>query len=248
MGSIALAETLPCGGPFLSAWVPRERQEDVPVDVRPALVFLGCPGEEAHVTLVRSDDPLTPVAEVRFSYVDASAVLWLDPYAPLAPYTAYLIEVNTDQSAWQVPFTTGGGSVAALDGAPAAEVVDGVATWLGAAARASLRIDPVPDPYQVSLITVANEFQINVPLYAGAAADTDEVDVVWAGSRPQAQCYTVTQWNGRGVGYATDLPCVDVVGTGCAAVPAARTPVLVLAAAVAAAIRRRRVARGLLVS
>ncbi len=245
--AVAYAKVAPCAGPTVSAAVPGANQVGVPVDIRPAVVLTGCAGQgEVRVVLERVPDG-TVHGEVLLTFGDDPQVVRLDPYMPLSPETDYLLRVESqDQPDVEIPFITGSGSVVGL-APPEAEVVGEEARWSAAATStvARLRVVPTIDPVQASLITVSNAYQVNLPLYAGAAIDTEEVEVAWVGSRPEAQCYTVTQWDGRGVGYATELPCVPVTGSGCASAPPSSAGAVGLALLLLRR-RRRGVARALL--
>lgn len=236
-----------CEGPVVTATVPGDGQVDVPVDIQPALVVAvdpDCGAEELTVELLEGTGEVRLGQWVLQVSADTPVVRFAPP-APLQPGAPYRVRVTPASGVvTETGFTTGRGAVLLLEGTPEAEVVDETAAWSAdaGATTARLRITPAADPVGCSLVTVANEFRINVPLWAGPAGDADEVEVRWEGSHPKAQCYTVTQWDGRGEGVGVDLPCVPVTGAGCAA--AGGPPALLPVALGALLARRRRRDRG----
>lgn len=229
----------------LESTVPASGATDVPIDLAPALVFVGDCGIDAPITLaLRTPAQPEPVFEQEFTYdafVQSGTAWLLEPsWGVLEPDTAYTVEITSSfAESRQFGFTTGSRQAEPLSG-----VLPGVSIAFASQRRESSYAFPLE--LELDLTTAGPDAGLFLVRTGDDARgllvvpDGGVATIGWTASEwTREVCVTVVERDAFGTWHGpSDEACAEVEGArGCMHAP----PWLgLLALAPALAIRRRR--------
>jgi hypothetical protein len=211
-----------CAPLTLTRSIPAANQTDVPVDVKPTLIFQGNCGGAHHWTFDIVDGEGVVVYSQAWTWDDSvTAIVTITPDQDL-PSNADLVlraTPSTDEGDWgelvEVPFSTGDSHVVPLSGPPSIAIDS--AEWFRSTQLVEIFADitPAADPQNLSLLRVhsnGGDFITPAQTLTGQAFSWFEEDA------PDEVCVTVTQIDGAGVESAPveacEKPTVRLGGAG----------------------------------
>lgn len=233
-----------CVNVEIGATIPAEGAV-VPTDTRIAFEYEGCreTPQDHQISVLDSDGGEVQAWFWSWSPTESYGLEVYELDAPLAPESAYTLEIVSDGGSTQVAFTTGEGPATALSGAPVLELTSDP-EWhsFSNSVAMELTIEPIEDPTRTSLLEVRDGD--GVAHYTGvlpAPGNLRTLALHWElNNQPEEVCVQAVQIDATGQELAAEpvcrapiVPGDDGGGCGCGSrTPAGAWPlalVLVLA-------------------
>lgn len=209
-----------CAAIVVTETTPAANATNVPVDVRPSLVFDGQCGSFTYVIDVTNPATAEVLASTTWTATTMPAIATLTPDAPL-PFDTDLVLSATATDGYgtlaYVPFHTAAEVLPPLDGVLVVDVLEAsyVAGDVADQLTATVRVTPITDPAALSLVQITGA---DGTVWRTPDELAEPQTFTWLGTATEQVCFEALQLDGRGgeIGPARDCASLDLTEpTGC---------------------------------